>query len=59
MKPAIPFNRIQIRKIVLRPTVQMQREELDIMLSVDTAIGQRDAVHHRPTMQMEAVKVPA
>lgn len=59
MKPAIPINRIQIRKIALRPTVQMPRAELDVMLSVDTVIGQRDTVHHRPTVQMEAVKVSA
>ena len=56
---AIQLPRVQIRKIVPRPTVEMPRVELEAILSVDAAIGKRDSVHHHPTVRMEAVKVPA
>jgi len=56
---ATPHARVQIHKIAPRPTVEMPQVELDTILAVDAAIGARDAVHSYPTVQMEAVKVPA
>lgn len=58
-KLAIPLARVRIQKISARPTVEMPQVELDTILTVDAAIGARDAVHTYPTVQMEAVKVPA
>jgi hypothetical protein len=56
MKAAIPLGRIvAIRKIMPRPTVEMPVTELRAMLLVDEAIGRRDDVYRRPTIQMEAV----
>jgi len=48
-----------IRKIAVHPTVEMDRVELDVMLSIDAAFAKRDAVFTHPTVQMEAVKVLA
>ena len=55
---ATTYNRVQIRKFVSLPTIEMPRIELDAILTVDAAIGARDAIHDHPTVQMEAVKVP-
>lgn len=54
-----PHRRVLIRKIVPRPTVEMPKIELEAILTVDAAIGMRDAIHYHPTVQMEAVKVTA
>lgn len=56
---ATSYTRVQIRKFVPRPTVEMPQVELEAILTVDAAIASRDAVHYHPTVQMEAVKVPA
>jgi len=42
--------------LVQRSTVRMSRAELDAILQVDTALSEREAIHERPTVQMEAVR---
>lgn len=59
VKVAAPYTRAQIRKVTPRPTVKMPRIELEVILMVDAAIEAREAVHYHPTVQMEAVRVPA
>lgn len=56
---ATQHTRVQIKKIAPRPTIKMSQVELDTILTVDAAIGARDAIHYCPTVQMKAVKVPA
>jgi hypothetical protein len=59
MKTAIHYTRVPTTHKAPRPTVEMSTEELLMILSVDAAIAQRDTVYHRPTVQIEAVKIPA
>ena len=39
-------------------TIVISKKELETILAIDAAHGEREARHIRPTVQMPAVKVP-
>lgn len=45
-------------KFQYKPTLKIPKVEMDIILSIDTAIAERDNIHRRPTVQIKAVKFP-
>jgi hypothetical protein len=44
------------KKIDNRPTLEMPKVELEAILTVDAAVGLRENVYQRPTIEMQAVK---
>jgi hypothetical protein len=45
-----------MQKIQYKPTLKISKVEMDVILSIDSTIAERDNIRKYPTVQIKAVK---